>query len=145
MDMTALISEFNASTLQMVLIVTDNPESAKLWASLFREKGCKVVIETPAYAIQTGRSLSPRLVLVDAQISHVERLALCRGLKSVGRGALLVLIPSSQQEMAEAYAAGADECIIQSMNPVLVLVKAMSWMMRQQILRVDDFSLEVFA
>lgn len=145
MDMTALISEFDTSTLQMVLVVTDNPESARLWALLFREKGCKVVIETPSCAIQTGRSLSPRLVLVDVKIPHVERLALCRGLKFISHGALLMLIPSSQQEMADAYAAGADECIIQSMSPVLILVKAMSWMVRQQILRINDFALETFA
>ena len=143
--MNALVTEFNTSTLQTVLVVTDDPETARLWVSLFQEKGCVAVSETPAYAIQTGRVLAPWLVLMDVKIPHVERLALCRGLKSVCCGVLLMLLPSDHQQIAEAYAAGANECIIQPINPALVLVKAMSWMVRQQLLGVNNFALESFS
>ena len=143
--MNAPVTDFDVSVPQTVLVVTEDPKTAGLWISLFQEKGCMAVSETPAYAIQTGRILAPWLVLMDVRIPHVERLALCRGLKSVSRGVLLMLLPSDHQQIAEAYAAGADECIIQPINPTLVLVKAMSWMVRQQLLGINNFALESFS
>ena len=143
--MNAPVTDFDMSVPQTVLVVTEDPKTAGLWISLFQEKGCMAVSETPAYAIQTGRILAPWLVLMDVRIPHVERLALCRGLKSVSRGVLLMLLPSDHQQIAEAYAAGADECIIQPINPALVLVKAMSWMVRQQLLGINNFALESFS
>jgi len=143
--MNAWVNDPETSVLQTVLVVTDDPETAALWISLFQQKGCLAASETPACAIQTGRILAPWLVLMDVKIPHVERLALCRGLKSVSHGALLMLLPCDHQEIAESYAAGADECIIQPMNPALVLVKAMSWLVRQQLLGINNFALEAFA
>ena len=139
------VTEFDTSASQTVLVVTDDPKTAQLWIFLFQEKGCTAVSETPAYAIQTGRVLAPWLVLMDVKIPHVERLALCRSLKSASRGVLLMLLPSDHQQIAEAYAAGADECIVQPINPALVLVKVMSWMVRQQLLGINNFALESFS
>lgn len=133
------------NTLQTVLVVTDDHETAELWVSLFQQKNCVATSETSAHAIQAGRVLSPWLVLVDVKIPHADRLALCRGLKSVSRGAVLMLLPSDHQQIAESYAAGADECIVQPMSPALILVKAMSWMVRQQLLGVNHTALEAFA
>jgi DNA-binding response OmpR family regulator len=143
--MTASKNPFDPSASQIVLVVTDDPETAALWVSLFNQKGCMAISETSACAMQTGRILVPWMVLVDVSIPHSERLALCRALRSISRGALLMLIPSGQQEIMESYAAGVDECIVQPLSPALVLVKAMAWMVRQQLLGVNHFALESFA
>ncbi|HEX2697826.1 MAG TPA: response regulator [Anaerolineales bacterium] len=138
-------SDREYSGLQIVLVVTDNSQTAALWVSLFREKGWTVIAETPDWAVKTGRILAPWLVLVDVGIPHDERMALCRGLKSVSRGALLMLIPSRPREIIDAYAAGVDECILQPVSPAMVTVKAMAWMVRRQLMGSNNFVLESFA
>ena len=143
--MITSVTQFDKSALPTVLVVTDNPETAALWVSLFQEKGCIVTSETPVFAIQTGSVLAPRLVLVDVKTPHAARLALCRGLKAVSRGALLMLVPSDYQQIVESYAEGADECIVRPMNAALVLVKAMAWMLRQQLVNHNYSVIESFA
>ncbi|MBI1855470.1 MAG: hypothetical protein HYR93_06350 [Chloroflexi bacterium] len=142
--MTARITEFDTSSSQTVLVVTDDVETATLWVSLFEQKGWLIVSESSAHALQTSRLLTPWLVLVDVKIAHAERLALCRGLKSINRGVLLMLVPLNQQEIAESYEAGVDECIVQPVNAAFVLVKVMSWMVRLQLLGSNNFALEAF-
>ncbi len=136
--------DISSASSPVVMVVTNNPQTAKLWVSIFREKGCLVINEVPAHALQTTRLLLPQIVLVDAQIPHAERLSLSRQLKSFSRAALLMLIPSHPQEVGDAYAAGVDECLIQPINPALVVVKAMAWMVRQQLMGAQNFALESY-
>lgn len=143
--MTARNTDLESPALPLVLVVTDDPDAAKLWNALFREKGWMALSETSAGALQAGHIPNAWLALVDVNIAHAERLALCRALKSVGRVAVLMLIPSRPQEIAESYAAGADECIVQPANPALVMVKVMAWMVRQQLMGSNSLALEAFA
>ncbi len=52
----------------------------------------------------------------------------------------MLLISADLQEIADAYAAGADERLVQPVNPALVLVKGLAWILRQPLPRVTHFA-----
>ncbi len=125
------------SLLQTVLIVADDPETAAVWGQLFVERGYNAVTENASQAVSAARTLNPPLVVADVKLPHADRMALCRALKFVSRAALLIVTPPHSQEIVELYGAGADECLVQPINPALALVKAMAWIVRQQIPSVN--------
>lgn len=130
---------------QTVLVVADDPELAALWSQLFIEKGCHVIAKNVAQAVGMARTLKPQLVLADVHISHLDRLTLCRTLKSASRAAVLIVTPPHPEEIFELYALGVDECLAQPINSALVLVKAMAWIVRQQLPSVSRFAFEALA
>ena len=132
----------NSSSPQTVLIVADDRETATLWEQLFCEKGYRNVTEDAVRAVQMAHILCPELVLVDVDLPHTDRLALCHALKSASRTAVMVLTPPRPQEIFELYAAGVDECLIRPINPALALVKTTAWIMRRQLLNSSRVALE---
>ena len=133
----------NSSSLQTVLVVAGDRETAALWEQLFCEKGYHAVIEDAVRAVQMARILCPQLMLVDVDLPHTDRLALCHALKSASETALMVLTQPRPQEIFELYAAGVDECLMRPINPALALVKATAWIMRQRLLSANRITLGV--
>jgi two-component system, OmpR family, response regulator MtrA len=123
-------SDSDTVPLHTVLIISDQPDNAAVWESLFNQRNCIVLVETRvADALQSARLVGPSLMLVDVKLSNTERNALLKGLRSAGRGPILMTISATTvDDIMEANQAGADECLIRPVNPAVLIVKAMAWL-----------------
>lgn len=117
-------------TAYIVLIVSDQPETAASWNILFHQQNCIVLVESEASdAIQSARLIDPALVIIDVQLSKEKRGALLRDLRAVCRGRILILISANTvDEILEANRLGADECLVKPVNSAVLIVKAMAWL-----------------
>jgi len=116
--------------LHTVLIISDQPDNVAIWDTLFNQRNCIVLTETNlADAIQSARRVGPSLILVDVKLSKSERTALLKGLRTAGRGPILMTVAANTvEDIVEANQAGADECLIKPVNPAVLIVKAMAWL-----------------
>ncbi|SRR6266487_2141590 len=116
--------------LHTVLIISDQPENIAIWDTLFNQRNCIVLAESNVSdALQTARLIGPSLMLIDIKLSKSERTSLLAGLRSAGRGPILMLINANTvDEIVEANQEGADECLVKPVNPAVLVVKAMAWL-----------------
>jgi two-component system, OmpR family, response regulator AdeR len=117
-------------TAYIVLIISDQPETAASWNTLFTQRNCIVLSESEVSdAIQSARLIDPSLVVVDVQLSKNERAALLKQLRATCRGHILMLISANTvDEILEANRMGADECLVKPVNSAVLIVKAMAWL-----------------
>lgn len=128
--MVAWKSNSDTIPLHTVLIISDHPDNAATWDTLFNQRNCIVLIETNiADAIQSARLVGPSLMVVDVKLAKSERTALLNGLRAASRGPILMTVSASTvDDIVEANQAGADECLIKPVNPAVLVVKAMAWL-----------------
>ena len=117
-------------TAYIVLIISDQPETAASWNTLFTQRNCIVLVESEAPdAIQSARLIDPALVVIDVQLSKEKRAALLKELRANCRGHILLLINANTvDEILEANRLGADECLVKPVNSAVLIVKAMAWL-----------------
>ena len=120
----------DVETVHIVLIISDQPETATSWNTLFTQRNCIVLIESQiSDAVQSARLIDPSLVVIDVQTSKAERAILLKELRAVCRGRILTLIAADTiDEILEANRSGADECLVKPVNPAVLVVKAMAWL-----------------
>ena len=120
----------NVETVHTVLIVSDQPETAASWITLFNQRNCIVLSESIwKDAVQSARLMDPSLLVVDIQLDKAERFTLLKELRTVSRGPILMLISANTvEEIIEANHSGADECLVKPVNPAVLVVKAMAWL-----------------
>jgi DNA-binding response OmpR family regulator len=117
-------------TAHIVLIISDQPETAASWNTLFTQRNCIVLVEQEVSdAIQSARLIDPSLVVVDVQLPKAERAAFLKELRANCRGHILMLISANTiDEILEANRLGADECLVKPVNSAVLIVKAMAWL-----------------
>jgi DNA-binding response OmpR family regulator len=120
----------NVDTAHTILIVSDQPEPIATWTSLFSQRNCIVLVENQVDdALQSARLISPSLILVDIDVPKEKRASLLKGLRSVCRAPILMLISANTiDEILEANRSGADECFVKPVNSAVLVVKAMAWL-----------------
>ncbi len=120
----------NIETAYTVLIISDQPETAASWSTLFNQRNCIVLSESDrSYAVQSARLMDPSLMVVDLQLDKTERSAFLQELRAASRGHILMLISANTvEEIIEANRAGADECLVKPVNPAVLVIKAMAWL-----------------
>lgn len=120
----------DVETAYIVLIVSDQPEMAASWNTLFTQRNCIVLVESEATdAVQSARLIDPSLAVIDVQLPKEKRAALLRDLRATCRGHILMLISANTvDEIIEANRLGADECLVKPVNPAVLIVKAMAWL-----------------
>ena len=120
----------NIETAYTVLIVSDQPETAASWSTLFNQRNCIVLAEsTRSDALQSARLMDPSLLVIDIQLTNSERAAFLQELRAACRGPILMLISANTvEEIVEANHAGADECLVKPVNPAVLVIKAMAWL-----------------
>jgi len=120
----------DVETAYIVLIISDQPETAASWNTLFTQRNCIVLVESEVSdAIQSARLIDPSLVVIDVQLSKAERAALLTQLRATCRGHILMLISANTvDEILEANRLGADECLVKPVNSAVLIVKAMAWL-----------------
>lgn len=120
----------NIDTSYTVLIVSDQPDHVANWTALLSQRNCIVLTEFRVDdAIQSARLIAPSLVLVDIDVSMEQRASLLKGVRSVCRAPILMLISADTvDEILEANRSGADECFVKPLNPAVLVSKAMAWL-----------------
>jgi DNA-binding response OmpR family regulator len=120
----------DVETAYIVLIISDQPDTAASWNTLFTQRNCIVLVESEVSdAIQSARLIDPSLVVIDVQRPKAERAALLQQLRATCRGHILMLISANTvDEIIEANRLGADECLVKPVNPAVLIVKAMAWL-----------------
>ena len=120
----------DVETAYIVLIVSDQPETAASWNTLFTQRNCIVLVESESSdAIQSARLIDPSLVVIDVQLPKAERAVLLKQLRTTCRGHILMLISANTvDEILEANRLGADECLVKPVNSAVLIVKAMAWL-----------------
>ena len=120
----------DVETAYIVLIISDQPETAASWNTLFTQRNCIVLVESEVSdAIQSARLIDPSLVVIDVQLPKAERATLLKQLRANCRGHILMLISANTvDEILEANRLGADECLVKPVNSAVLIVKAMAWL-----------------
>jgi DNA-binding response OmpR family regulator len=124
----------NLNPAHTVLIISDDAESAAAREMHFRQKNCAVAIATsPLDALRTAPLASPSLIILDLDLPHPERVSLCCELRAITKGAILVLsYTQDEQKILDYYLAGADEHFTAPLSPLVLLVKSMAWLVRNE-------------
>jgi two-component system KDP operon response regulator KdpE len=116
-----------------VLLVTDNPEMARIWAYSLRQRMIEVIlVELPADAPRQAAERYPDLVVVDVYAPlQFNAIDLCRQIRAeTSNPILLIHFDWGESRCLMAYEAGVDECIQKPLSPLLFLAKVQSWMRR---------------
>jgi DNA-binding response OmpR family regulator len=123
-----------------IYIVCNQGDTGPAWGYILRQKGVSVVMETSvARAVDRWSDEVPDLVVIDVDAKHNERIELCQHLRSVSVGPILMFLPAHHEtEILEAYAAGADDCIVKPISPAIFLAKVMAWAQRSWLLPVES-------
>jgi DNA-binding response OmpR family regulator len=126
------------TTVQVILIISDQDNIPVLWEASFQEKGFTTVCEIPDNALQTCRLVDPAITVVDTHLPHPKRLEFCSKLRTVTSGPILLLVSEyNGNQMLDIYNIGVDECLLKPINPTFLAVKAVSWLLRKRWLEYD--------
>jgi DNA-binding response OmpR family regulator len=126
------------TTVQVVLIISDQADTPVLWETSFQEKGFTTIRDTPENAPQTCKVIDPTITIVDTHLPHAKRLVFCSELRSVTSGPILLLVPDyNGNQMIDIYNIGVDECLLKPVSPTFLVVKAVSWLLRKRWLEYD--------
>jgi len=116
----------------LVLLVCDDAEAARGWVCTLKQQGIRAnVAGSSAEAQSHWADNPPDLVIIDLCASPGSGATLCRGLRAELANPILVLVPETDgASVLEAYRAGADECIIKPLDPLILLAKVQAWLRR---------------
>lgn len=119
--------------MNSVLIISQDVDMLRVWKMLFEQRNCRVISETTAQeGLLTSRLISPTLIILDMDMPDEERLNLCKQLRSTTSGTLLLLNSSYKSiDVLEYHRAGVDETVSDSISPMALLVKSLTWLARQ--------------
>ena len=131
--MFAWKSTNSPTTVQVVLIVSDQVDVPVVWEISFQEKGFTTLLETPENALHTCSVVDPALTVVDTNLPHGKRLVFCSDLRAVATGPILLLVSDyNGNQMTDIYNIGVDECLLKPVSPAFLVVKAISWLLRKR-------------
>lgn len=130
---------------QVILIVSDRKQNSAPWETLFQQKGCSTIQEAPENALQTCKVIAPALIVIDARLSHEQRIALCKNLRTMTKEPILLLVPDCDgEQIIDIYNAGVSECLLKPVSPAFLVVKATSWLLKRRWLPHDTVSLPIY-
>jgi len=132
-------STVSPTVVQVVLIISDQPDTTRLWETLFKDKGFTTVREAHQNAFQTCKIVDPALVIIDTNLPHAKRLEFCAKLRSITTGPILLLVSDyNGNQMIDIYNIGVDECLLKPVNPAFLVVKGITWLFRKRWLESDS-------
>lgn len=115
-----------------ILLISDDPTTARTWAFLFTQKGLSTELAGSAEeALSAWERDAFDLILIDVHTPALDCIGLCQQLRAVAANPILVLPrQNSESHLLRAYEAGADECIVKPISPQLLLAKVLAWQRR---------------
>lgn len=120
--------------MQTILVISKDEEALNVWSAFFKEKKYQAISESDIHkGLQTARLLTPLLIILDLDLTQNESLEFCQKLRSTTNGAFIALAPqNSEPDISNYYQAGVDELIFKPVNPMAVLIKAITRLARQE-------------
>jgi two-component system, OmpR family, KDP operon response regulator KdpE len=135
-----------------VFMVSDDLESARIWAYSLEQAGLEVCQGGfNDKTLQVWSSEYPDLIILEGNHARMDVFTFCHQMR--GEAAVPILLLASENHesyLMAAYQAGADDCIPPPVSPRLFLAKVKAWLRRAQVLpnaaleaiRAGDFGLD---
>ncbi len=148
-----VLSESNTRHLKAtVFLVSDDLESARIWAYSLEQAGLEVCqAGFSDKTLQVWSSEYPDLIILESNHARMDVFAFCRQVRGEAAVPILLLASDPQEAcLMAAYQAGADDCVPPPVSPRLFLAKVKAWLRRAQVLpnaaleaiQVGDFRLD---
>ena len=117
-----------------VLIISDEPEMARIWGYSLNQIGLDVaLIGISDQTLQAWSDELPDLILIEDFNTDIEEIELCRQLRAETVVPILYLTTKNDEGFQlEAYKVGADECVPFPVSPRLFQAKVKAWLRRTQ-------------
>jgi len=135
-----------------VFLVSDDLESARIWAYSLEQAGLEVCqAGFSDKTLQVWSSEYPDLIILEGSHARMDVFTFCRQMRGEAAVPILLLACDPQEAyLMAAYQAGADDCIPPPVSPRLFLAKVKAWLRRAQVLpnaaleavQAGDFSLD---
>ena len=115
-----------------ILLVEDDCRLADLTAEYFRQNGLSVAQETRGdRAIARFHEVRPRIVLLDLMLPGVDGLTLCRQLRDVFAGPILIFTARDADiDQVIGLEAGADDYVAKPVDPMVLLARTRALLRR---------------
>jgi DNA-binding response OmpR family regulator len=115
-----------------ILLVSDDPTTARTWAFLFSQKGLATELASSAEeALALWERDSFDLIVIYTQTSALDGIDLSKQLRAVAVNPILLLpFQGDEPHLLQAYEAGVDECIVRPISVRLFLAKVLAWQRR---------------
>jgi len=118
-----------------VLVVSDQPETARIWAFTLKQMGLEVCLAGfSERTLQLWAEEYPDLIVLEVYDSTADVFEFCRRLRV--EAAVPILFLTSRNDEAyilETYRAGADECVPHPVSPRLFMAKTQAWLRRSLV------------
>jgi DNA-binding response OmpR family regulator len=126
------------NTKLKVLLASDSSTSGFLWAFRLQEKSFDIVTEPNLpHLIQRCRTENPNLVVLDLPSLDAKALKILQELREELTVPLLLLTSGREiKSILQAYEAGADDCILKPIEPIILQAKINAWLRRSLLLPV---------
>ena len=118
-----------------ILLIEDDRRLADLTAEYFRQNGLSVEIEPRGdRAVAHFRDARPRVVLLDLMLPGADGLSLCRELRQMFTGPILIFTArDSDIDQVIGLEAGADDYVSKPVDPMVLLART-----RAHLRRVEE-------
>ena len=118
-----------------ILLIEDDRRLADLTAEYFRQNGLSVEIEPRGdRAVAHFREARPRVVLLDLMLPGADGLSLCRELRQIFTGPILIFTArDSDIDQVIGLEAGADDYVSKPVDPMVLLART-----RAHLRRVEE-------
>ncbi len=115
-----------------ILLVEDDLRLADLTAEYFRQNGLSVAIESRGdRAISRFLAEQPRVVLLDLMLPGVDGLTICRELREMYDGPILIFTArDSDIDQVIGLEAGADDYVAKPVDPMVLLARTRALLRR---------------
>ena len=132
--MESAVNNTASRTTAKVLIISDEPDTARIWGFSLMQVGLEVsVIGISDSTLQTWAEALPDLIIIEDFNTQIEELELCQQLRAETVVPILYMTTKVDEGfLLEAYRVGADECVPFPVSPRLFQAKVKAWLRRVQ-------------
>ena len=123
-----------SDTAADILLVEDDRRLADLTAEYFRQNGLSVVVESRGdKALARFAAEKPRVVLLDLMLPGLDGLTICRELREVFDGPILIFTArDSDIDQVIGLEAGADDYVAKPVDPMVLLARTRALLRRAE-------------
>ena len=122
-----------------ILLISEEAEAGQIWAFCLQREGAEVVLARNAHEVrEQWEAKAPDMLIIDMYGGQLDGIGLCRSLRGEASAPILLLIPrADEHSLLASYSAGADECIVKPISPLVFLAKVQAWLRWSYTVPVD--------